>query len=110
VSRITRKTPPEGRGGEPLSSLIHGRIRLLILSHLLKTGEPATFTQLRQRLQLTDGTLSVHLTRLSEGGMIAIEKRFVGKRPQTLVRLTPGGRRRFRAYVEELRQIVPGLA
>ena len=96
-------------GATPLSPLIHGRVRLLILSDLLSSPEPATFTQLRKRLQLTDGTLSVHLSRLAKGGMVKVEKRFVGKRPQTLVRITAAGRRRFAAYVKELRAIVPGL-
>jgi DNA-binding MarR family transcriptional regulator len=76
----------------------------------LKVAGSATFTQLRQSLHLTDGTLSVHLTKLAEGGMITVTKQFVGKRPQTLVRLTPAGRRRFQRYVKELKEIVPGLA
>lgn len=109
MSRSADSGPPPG-GGHPLSPLIHGRVRLLILSHLAATDRPAVFTELRSLLGLTDGTLSVHLSRLEEGGLIALEKRFVGKRPQTSVRLTARGRREFAAYVEELRSIVPGLS
>lgn len=107
---MTRKaTPPAtAGGGEPLPSLIHGRVRLLILSHLMRAG-PASFTELRSLLKLTDGTLSVHLSRLEEGGVVRVRKRFVNKRPRTDVSLTAAGRRGFAAYVDELRQIVPGL-
>jgi DNA-binding MarR family transcriptional regulator len=100
--------PPQG-GSAPLDPLIHGRVRLLILSHLMRLDAPAAFTGIRRTLGLTDGTLSVHLTRLEKGGLISISKEFVRKRPQTLVRLTPEGRRRFQQYVTELREIVPGL-
>ena len=95
--------------GAPLSPLIHGRVRLLILSFLLRTPKAHAFTALRDALQLTDGTLSVHLSKLEEGGLVAIEKTFEGKKPLTLVRVTPRGRRQFKVYVEELTGIVPGL-
>jgi DNA-binding transcriptional ArsR family regulator len=109
LSRSTAGKPPAG-GGTPLSPLIHGRVRLLVLSHLVATDRPAVFTELRSLLGLTDGTLSVHLSRLEEGGLITLEKRFVGKRPQTTVALTDRGRREFAGYVQELREIVPGLS
>jgi len=101
-------TGAAGEGGV-LSPLIHGRVRLLILAHLLRHG-PTPFTELRTALQLTDGTLSVHLSRLVEGGIVELERRFVGKRPQTLIRVTRGGRARYRAYLAELRRLLPGLA
>lgn len=98
---------PQGR--PPLSPVIHGRARLLILSFLMRAGRPATFTELRNELSATDGNLSVHLAKLQEAGLVSIEKVFVGKRPQTRVQFTADGRKRFRAYVSELREIVPGL-
>ena len=98
-----------GGGHAPLSPLIHGRVRLLVLSYLVAATAPVPFTELRAHWGLTDGTLSVHLSRLQQGGMISLEKRFVNKRPQTLVHLTDEGQRRFTAYVQQLKEIVPGL-
>jgi len=95
-------------GGGALPPLIHGRVRLLILAHLIRHG-PTPFTELRALLGLTDGTLSVHLAKLEEGGIVALERRFVGKRPQTVARVTRRGRARYRAYVEELKRLLPGL-
>jgi DNA-binding MarR family transcriptional regulator len=97
----------KGRG--PLSPVIHGRARLLILSLLLRTGRPIAFTSLRDELTSTDGSLSVHLGKLEAAGLVSIEKTFVGKKPQTIIKLTTTGRRRFRSYVNELKSIVPGL-
>jgi len=97
-------------GREPLSALIHGRARLLLLSHLMSYPGGRTFTELKGAVGLTDGTLSVHLSKLEAGGMVEIRKEFVGKKPRTLVRMTTGGKRRFEAYVDELRRLVPGLA
>ena len=108
----TRQTGPGSagdRGRAPLSPLIHGRVRLLILSFLLRTRKAHPFTSVRNSLGLTDGTLSVHLSKLEEGGLVSIEKTFEGKKPLTLVRVTPLGRRLFKQYVADLQVIVPGL-
>ncbi len=93
----------------PLSPLIHGRARLLVLSYLATHAAGATFTELKVEAGLTDGTLSVHLSKLEAGGMVEIAKDFVGKRPRTVVKLSSGGRSRFQAYIDELKRIVPGL-
>ena len=98
-----------GAGGPVLSPLIHGRVRLLVLSFLLRRKQATGFTDLRDALELTDGTLSVHLSKLEEGGLVKQEKKFVGKKPRTLVKVTARGRSLFRQYVQELRSVVPGL-
>jgi DNA-binding transcriptional ArsR family regulator len=93
----------------PLSPLIHGRARLLILSFLVPRSAGATFTEIKAAAGLTDGTLSVHLSELERGRLVEVSKRFVGKRPQTVVAVTAEGRRRFAGYVAELKRIVPGI-
>ncbi len=106
------RTPSSGSGRDaqaPLSPLIHGRARLLILSSLMRWPAGRTFTELKADVGLTDGTLSVHLSKLADGGMVEIRKDFEGKKPRTLARMTAGGKRRFARYVEELRALVPGL-
>ncbi len=106
----TKNGPAAGNGGrKPLLPLIHGRVRLLILSLLVRTGRAVPFTSLRKELKLTDGTLSVHLSKLEEGRLVKIQKTFEGKRPLTLVSVTAGGKRQFQQYVKDLQAIVPGL-
>ena len=85
-----------------------GQVADPVLSAACQQG-PSPSPTLRNSLGLTDGTLSVHLTKLEEGGLVSIEKTFEGKKPLTLVRVTPEGRRLFKQYVADLRGIVPGL-
>ncbi len=88
-----------------LNALIHERARLGIMSALAARG-PALFTELKALLDMTDGNLSVHLRVLEEADYVSIEKRFVGRRPQTAVRLSRKGRLAFEHYVEALEEIV----
>ena len=55
---------------------------------------------------MTDGNLSVHLQKLEEKGYVAIDKQFVGRRPQTGCRLTRLGRQAFTRYLDRLEAIV----
>ena len=64
------------------------------------------FGELRALCTLTDGNLSRHLDVLRDAGLVEVWKGFEHRRPQTLVRLTGEGRRRFVAYLEELERVV----
>ena len=65
-----------------LDPTLHERGRLAIVS-VLAAVDRLTFTELRDALGMTDGNLSVHLQKLEEHGYVAIDKQFVGRRPQT---------------------------
>ncbi|MCB1182894.1 transcriptional regulator [bacterium] len=90
--------------------MIHGRARLLILSFLVRHPRSHRFTDLRDGLGMTDGSLSVNLSKLEAAGYVQISRDFVGRKPQTLVKLTPAGKRAFGRYLDDLRRLVPGLA
>ncbi len=90
---------------EELDPVLHERGRLAIVS-ILATAPKLTFTELRDALDMTDGNLSVHLQRLEEKGYVAIDKQFVGRRPQTTARLTRVGRAAFTRYLDHLEAIV----
>lgn len=89
-----------------LDRVLHEKARLGILTSLVAHPEGSKFGELRDLCSLTDGNLSRHLDVLREAGLIELWKGFEGRRPQTLVRLTPDGRRRFVAYLEELERVV----
>ena len=84
-----------------LDRLIHEPNRLAILT-ILSTTQDADFVFLQRALKLTNGNLSSHLTKLEAGGLIELEKSFVGKKPNTRVALTTQGRRRIRNHWEQL--------
>jgi DNA-binding PadR family transcriptional regulator len=58
---------------------------------------------------LSDGVLSVNLTKLEKAGLVSVEKTFEGKRPRTLVRVTDEGLAQYRRYVAELKAVISGL-
>lgn len=90
------------------NAVIHQPMRLKIMAVLNTLGANAAlqFTCLRTRVGATDGNLSTHLERLEKAGYIVIEKGFIGKKPQTCVRLTLSGRRAYAHHVTYLREIL----
>ncbi len=90
---------------EELDPLLHERGRLAIVS-VLAAVKSMTFTELRDTLEMTDGNLSVHLQKLEDKGYVAIDKSFVGRRPQTTCRLTRLGQQAFTGYLNHLEAIV----
>ena len=95
--------PRVARG--PLDDTIHPQARLAIVAFLNGLDE-ASFTTLKQALDLTDGNLSVHLRRLEEAGYLEVAKAFVGRKAQTTVRLTAAGREAFTEYVATLARML----
>jgi DNA-binding transcriptional ArsR family regulator len=89
-----------------LDRLVHDPARLAILT-ALSACERADFLFLQRITALSKGNLSSHLSKLEEAGMVEIEKRFVEKKTQTLVRLSDQGRGAVESYwkgMEELRE------
>jgi DNA-binding transcriptional ArsR family regulator len=89
-----------------LDRALHEKARLGILTSLVAHPDGLKFGELRGLCSLTDGNLSRHLDVLREAALVEVWKGFEGRRPQTLVRLTPDGRRRFIGYLEELERVV----
>ena len=101
--------PDAGRYSfDGLDRVLHEKARLGILASLLNQSAGLVFNDLRDLCALTDGNLSRHLQTLQEAGLVEIWKGHKGRRPQTLVRFTPDGRRRFVDYLAYLEQIVAG--
>ena len=90
-----------------INRVIHEPARLGILS-MLAARSPLTFNELKGYLGLTDGNLSVHLRVLEDNDYITLEKKIVGRKSHTSVRLTARGRRSFRNYLTRLERIVRG--
>ncbi len=89
-----------------LDRVLHEKARLGILASLVAHPNGLRFGELRALCALTDGNLSRHLDVLHEASLVEIWKGVERRRPQTLVRLTADGRRRFVTYLEELERVV----
>ena len=90
-----------------LNPVIHGKLRLALLS-LLSGVEEAEFTWLRTKTGSTDGNLGAQLLKLEEAGYVAVEKKFVQRKPQTLYRMTETGRQALTEYVQALKALLGG--
>jgi DNA-binding HxlR family transcriptional regulator len=95
---------------EGLQRVIHEKARLSILASLASHAEGLLFNDLKTLCALTDGNLSRQLQVLQEAGFVEVWKGFKNKRPQTLCRLTPDGRKRFVEYVNTLESVVKDAA
>lgn len=104
---VVVSTPSTGRTPNPaeLDQLIHGRVRLGIVS-ALAVNDWLSFTELKELLDTTDGNLSAHARRLEEGDYIHCEKSFEGRIPLTRYRLTTRGRRALEQYLDHMEALI----
>lgn len=77
-------------GFAELDRTIQDPSRLAILMALRYT-DGGGFSFLQKLTKLSKGNLSNHLAKLEEAEMVEVERRFVGKKPLTTVRLTEEG-------------------
>jgi len=89
-----------------LERVIHEKARLGIVTSLVTHPQGLLFNDLKELCSLTDGNLSRHLQILHEGGFVEVWKGYQGNRPQTLVRLTADGRKRFLDYLAVLESVL----
>jgi DNA-binding MarR family transcriptional regulator len=72
----------------------------------LISNDELPFKALKKSLGVTDGNLSSHLSKLEKEEFVIIEKTFEGKRPKTVVHITPKGREAFAQYIEALKKFI----
>jgi DNA-binding MarR family transcriptional regulator len=96
--------PAAGSNGSPLDPLIHEASRLAIVAVLNECGA-ADFNFVLSTTGLTRGNLSTHVAKLVAAGYVNEEKRFVGRKPNTMYRLTPIGRAAYKRYQASWKQL-----
>src|SRR3954452_8285291 len=84
--------------------LIHEPGRLAIMSVLSYVAE-ADLVFLQRATGLTKGNLSSHLAKLEDAGLVKVEKRFAGKKPNTNVAITAKGKERIARHWEQLERL-----
>jgi DNA-binding HxlR family transcriptional regulator len=88
-----------------LDPIIHVRVRLGIVS-ALAVEDSLTFNELKERLDTSDGNLSVHARRLEEAGYVEIRKSFEGRIPRTDYSLTASGRQALERYLDHMEALI----
>lgn len=85
--------------------LLHQTIRSKLVSLLISNDE-LPFKVLKKALEVTDGNLSSHLSKLEKEEYVTIEKKFEGKRPKTVIHITDKGKKAFALYIEALKAFI----
>ena len=88
-----------------LNKEFESRVRLGIMS-VLMVNEFADFNMLKELLGATDGNLASHTKALEAEEYIAIEKQFIGKKPNTRYMTTKLGRKAFQDHIEALEKLI----
>jgi len=80
-------------------------VRLRVMS-ILMVNEQYDFNSFKEILEVTDGNLASHLRYLENQGYIAVEKTFVGRKPQTNYSATASGKKAFQEHLNFLEQLI----
>jgi DNA-binding MarR family transcriptional regulator len=91
-----------------LDELLLSKTRLGIMSALIH-GDKLDFIYLRRTLELSDGNLSVQISKLEEARYIKVEKVFVDRKPKTFCKITDKGQKAVLNLINRLQNMVnPG--
>jgi DNA-binding MarR family transcriptional regulator len=93
---------------EDLHKAFESRIRLGIMS-VLMVNDALDFITLRTYLDVTDGNLATHLKALEKESFIAVEKSFVGRKPNTSYSVTSAGKKAFEGHLKALESLIKGI-
>src|SRR5271170_7909503 len=85
--------------------LIYERVRLGIMS-ALAMNEQLTFNELKSLFDVSDGNLSAHARKLEEAGYVVCTKSFEARRPKSVYRITPVGKRALLRYLEHIEAVI----
>jgi DNA-binding MarR family transcriptional regulator len=85
--------------------LIYERVRLGIMS-ALAMNEQLTFSELKSLFDVSDGNLSAHARKLEEAGYVVCTKSFEARRPKSVFRITPVGKKALLRYLEHIEAVI----
>ena len=81
------------------------KVRLGIMSALM-VEDRMDFNNLKDILQVTDGNLASHLKALEKAEYVEVQKKFVGRKPNTSYLATEEGKKAFRAHLDALEELL----
>jgi len=73
---------------------------------VLMVNEYADFNMLKELLGATDGNIASHTKALEKVEYIAVEKQFIGRKPNTRYSTTDLGRAEFKKHINALEKLI----
>jgi DNA-binding MarR family transcriptional regulator len=93
---------------EDLNKIFDSRIRLGIMSALM-VNDAINFNELKELLSITDGNLASHLKTLEEAKYITVSKGFIGRKTNTVYKITKSGEKAFTQHIAALEKMINNL-
>ena len=90
---------------QKIDEVLHSRIRTAIMAVLISVEE-AEFKFLKEKVNATDGNLSVHLKKLEDAGYVKVNKSFIDRKPLSKYKITNKGHKAFEDYILKLESII----
>jgi DNA-binding HxlR family transcriptional regulator len=90
---------------ENINKLFESRVRLGVMSVLI-VNENTDFNSLKEMLEVTDGNLASHLAVLENNKYIKVNKKFIGKKPNTTYSVTQAGKKAFAEHLDALEKLI----
>ena len=75
----------------------------------LLVNEDVNFKFLKELLDVTDGNLASHLKPLEENKYIRVEKGFLGRKTNTIYKITKAGETAFKLHLKALELMIKNL-
>jgi len=88
-----------------LNKVFESRVRLGIMS-VLMANDSYDFNSLKETLNVTDGNLASHLKALEERNLIKVNKKFIGRKPNTSYSATENGIQLFQQHLKALEDLI----
>jgi DNA-binding MarR family transcriptional regulator len=88
-----------------MDEMLLSKVRLGVIAALLNFDWIA-FSELARSLDVSNGNLGAHMSKLVDAGYVDEEKSFVNRRPLTRYRLTKRGREAFADHVSQLQSLL----
>lgn len=88
-----------------LDPVLHQPIRTQMVAFLC-AREEASFSEIKDAVEATDGNMDAHMKKLVQAGYVAARKVTFFKRSVTVYALTDAGRAAFKEYVETLKTML----
>ncbi|MCH7611757.1 MAG: transcriptional regulator [Candidatus Marinimicrobia bacterium] len=73
---------------------------------LLVSVESATFVYIREKVNTSDGNLSVHIRKLEDVNYVSSTKKFIDRKPVTTFKISVLGQSAFEEYVNRLSDLI----
>ena len=90
---------------DKLNKAFENRVRLGIMSSLM-VNDKMDFNALKELLNQSDGNIASHISALETAGYIKVEKKFIGKKPNTTYKVTAAGRNAFNDHLDALEELL----